>query len=724
MSSSNSVLRRYTPPTCTLEITASGSPLSRWLGRPAIKQLQFQLSLDDPRLPEEKRLTIKGDKTQLEALREAVETYVQDFLTQPPETSRALLPPAATDTADDLHPEAPSANLISDTTNDQEEGETERREDAERFPSFDPSTQPSSPPEFIRREEENSSFLPPVLAGNIYLQPDGMLAHNLYLGSLATPESGQVVRLSTLQLFDLATAFEQYAEELVVLPNLKGAQRKGFAAKLIGTPVWAKTAAGLVLVAGATAAGVQLLNRNTPIQTADAPAVSPNPTPTEQPAIATIPSPSPTLVVPTPPLSSTPILPTPTLGAGGSPSPNASLPFGTGVSPNLLPGATPSPTPSPTLGAGVTPSPAIGSPTFGTGATPSPTTPSSNLRSGVPPAPAASPSLPSGGSPASRSPSGSYKIPLQFDTPRPTTAPTPLPTQPPRVQNDAGERSQSLPQASSRPSPSPAVTVNPDRVASSPNRVRERTSPGAVRSAATPNPTFFPRPDETPKAPPSPARVRAAIPAPTIQPPPAIPTPRFVTPTPIPTPAAIARPTIPTPAAAARPTIPTPAAAAPPAIPAPDFPSTSTIPTPMAAAPAVIPTPTPTATNPEPSVAALRSAPTPQPETNRIPAAERDNTSAFAPIPQVGEVERYFRQRWQPPSTLTQDIEYTLSLNPDGSIKSVTPRGQTAEIYLDRTEMPLVGEPFVSPIEGGRNTTIILVLSKDGKVQAFLGPSN
>jgi hypothetical protein len=144
----------------------------------------------------------------------------------------------------------------------------------------------------------------------------------------------------------------------------------------------------------------------------------------------------------------------------------------------------------------------------------------------------------------------------------------------------------------------------------------------------------------------------------------------------------------------------------------------------MAAAPAVIPSPTPTATNPNPSVAALRSAPTQEPEANRIPAAERDNTSAFAPIPQVGEVERYFRQRWQPPATLTQDIEYTLSLNPDGSIKSVTPRGQTAEIYLDRTEMPLVGEPFVSPIEGGRNTTIILVLSKDGKVQAFLGPSN
>ena len=52
------------------------------------------------------------------------------------------------------------------------------------------------------------------------------------------------------------------------------------------------------------------------------------------------------------------------------------------------------------------------------------------------------------------------------------------------------------------------------------------------------------------------------------------------------------------------------------------------------------------------------------------------------------------------------------------------PRGQTAEIYLDRTEAPLPGEPFVSPIEGGRNATIIVVLSKDGKVEAFLQPPN
>ncbi len=690
MSSSNSVLRRYTPPTCTLEIIAAGSPLSRWLGRPALKQLQFHLSFDDPRLPEEQRLTLKGDKTQLETLREVVETYVQNLLAQSPDSSPAL-PYASADTADDLHVEAPSANLVSDTTNDET--------------NVTPATSPQESVQFESGEPGQVAQVS-ALAGNIYLQADGLLAHNLYLGSLATPESGQVVRLTTLQLFDLATAFEQYAEELVALPSLKGSQKQGFATKLKTAPIWAKTAAGLVLVGGATAAGMQLLNTNPSLQTADAPAVSPNPTPTEQPAIALNPSPSPTLVVPTPPLSSGQILPTPPLGGLGSPSPTASPPLGTGLPPNLPPGITPSPTPSPTLGAGATPSPAVGAPTPVAGATPSP-----NIRS----LPGGFSSLPPGGAPAAgTSPSGTYRIPLQSGTSPRNTPANPRPTQPPQLGNNSGERSRNLPQGNSRPAPSPPVAVNPDLAVRNPNRVRERRS-GTVDSTANPSPTFFPRPDATPNTPPSNARVAEASPRQTIQPPAPLPTPPLVRPTPIPTPP----PTI-----ATRPVNPPPAIASPSATSRPIPASPSGIPAPMAAAPPVIPSPTATASNPDQSLAALRSAPTPQPEANRIPAAERDNTTAFAPIPQVGEVERYFRQRWQPPASLTQDIEYTLALNPDGSIRSVTPRGQTAEIYLDRTEMPLVGEPFVSPIEGGRNTTIILVLSKDGKVQAFLGPSN
>ncbi|HAJ59880.1 MAG TPA: hypothetical protein DCP31_11910, partial [Cyanobacteria bacterium UBA8543] len=63
---SNSVLRRYTPPTCTLEIAAKSSPLSRLTGQSVMKDLRFELRFDDPRKPEDERVIIRGDRTELE----------------------------------------------------------------------------------------------------------------------------------------------------------------------------------------------------------------------------------------------------------------------------------------------------------------------------------------------------------------------------------------------------------------------------------------------------------------------------------------------------------------------------------------------------------------------------------------------------------------------------------------------------------------------------------
>ncbi|HEY9667855.1 MAG TPA: DUF4335 domain-containing protein, partial [Coleofasciculaceae cyanobacterium] len=80
---SNSILRRYTPPTCTLEIVAKNSPLSRFVGQPVLKDLRFELRFDDPRQPEDQGVTIRGDRTELEMLYEAVNSYVQDFLNSP-----------------------------------------------------------------------------------------------------------------------------------------------------------------------------------------------------------------------------------------------------------------------------------------------------------------------------------------------------------------------------------------------------------------------------------------------------------------------------------------------------------------------------------------------------------------------------------------------------------------------------------------------------------------
>ncbi len=60
MARSHSVLRRYTPPTCTLEVIARDSALSRWVGKPVVNDLRFQLSLDDPKLEREDWVVVKA----------------------------------------------------------------------------------------------------------------------------------------------------------------------------------------------------------------------------------------------------------------------------------------------------------------------------------------------------------------------------------------------------------------------------------------------------------------------------------------------------------------------------------------------------------------------------------------------------------------------------------------------------------------------------------------
>jgi hypothetical protein len=89
-------------------------------------------------------------------------------------------------------------------------------------------------------------------------------------------------------------------------------------------------------------------------------------------------------------------------------------------------------------------------------------------------------------------------------------------------------------------------------------------------------------------------------------------------------------------------------------------------------------------------------------------------------IPQVAEVRNYLQERWQPPSGLTQTLEYTLWLNRDGSILRIEPRGQAAGEYIDRTGIPKPGESFVSPLAEDREPKIRVVLTPDRKVQTFL----
>ncbi|OLP19071.1 hypothetical protein BST81_07620 [Leptolyngbya sp. 'hensonii'] len=166
MRSAPSTQRRFTAPTCVLEIAGEESPLSRWLGQSALKQLQFRLWLVDPDCPNQQQVILQGDRTELEMLVDQVEAYVQTLLghSLKPETDLEVIPPA-----------------------------------------FQASS-----------------------TGSISLQPRGLLSHELIPGSLAAAESPASIALSAIQLSDLTTVLDLYGLEVKAIPQL-GQQRRGVA---------------------------------------------------------------------------------------------------------------------------------------------------------------------------------------------------------------------------------------------------------------------------------------------------------------------------------------------------------------------------------------------------------------------------------------------------------------------------------------------------------------
>jgi hypothetical protein len=458
MFQSHSVLRRYTPPTCTLAIMAENSPLSRWAGQTVVKNLHFQLSLDDPKLAEDKQVTVKGDRTQLEALCKAVTTYVQNLLEQP----------ASTLIVNPLPLESNSSSL--------------------------PLVDTLSPPLPTATHEMG-----------IGLYSKGLLNHELVLGSLATQESGPTLNLSTLQLFDLANALDEYATDILNLPTLRSSEKFGLSRN------WAQIAAVALLAVGLSTSAIKLMDGSLK-QSTQAPVSS----------------------------------------EGAS---SADQRIATQLPPAVVDQATP-----PVLSA-----------------------------DRLPPPP----------------PAGSL-VPNQLGAPTlpKTVAPSPSPGK----------------------LPGGAIAANPVPVPGRPTIVGQPVEPitGAVAGK------------------PQSSQSIAIAPAPSVA----------------------------------------------------DSASRNTS---------------------ESSVQqARRGALLKEPSDNAPPG------TAFDTIPQVAEARDYFKQRWKPVEGLTQTLEYSLLINANGTIQSITPLKQASGDYIDRTGMPLIGDPFVSPIKDGKSAKIRLVLEPDGQVQTFL----
>lgn len=300
MPRSNSVIRRYTPPTCTLEVSAQSSPLSRWMGKTVLKQLSFELRFDDPRLPEEQRVTIRGDRDQLEALSDAVTSYVQELLQQS------------------------SENFWVSFSGIQESSQV--GEEPELPEDFSPTLLSAKTLEPLSSQTSGAY---------IRLERSTYLTHNLFLGSLsnrhlaiANQTSSPLIQLTLLQLFDLATALDEYSTDVMALPTLNSSSYSQQS-----LPAWAPVAAVLVLSVGLTPLTWQYANHIK--QNQEQTAKTANPAAAKvasQPSTAnSFPAPQPG-ITPTdnlrslPLLGATPPLPTSSLPAAPLAFPNSTFP--------------------------------------------------------------------------------------------------------------------------------------------------------------------------------------------------------------------------------------------------------------------------------------------------------------------------------------------------------------------------------------------------------------
>ncbi|MGB3508598.1 MAG: DUF4335 domain-containing protein [Microcoleaceae cyanobacterium] len=274
--------RSYTPPTCTLKVTAKGFALLAWMGLP--RRQRFHLSFDDPRVSEAEHITIRGERAQLDTLHKVITTYIQEFL-----NNSADVP---------LYPE--STGVENDGNATLQYSHTKIQDNT--FPVTDAQVSiPDSPLPIENLENQK-----------IYLQPRGLLNHDLFLGELANKESGSFITLSMLQIFDLAIALDECAADLQTLPQF---QSDGEGKTI---PEWLGSAILIMITAGMTAGAIKLydryavnkkpqdetiasdpaINNNQPTSPQISPTATPLPTPTTSPP-PTLPSPPPNLPTPT-----------------------------------------------------------------------------------------------------------------------------------------------------------------------------------------------------------------------------------------------------------------------------------------------------------------------------------------------------------------------------------------------------------------------------------------
>ena len=228
------LLRRYTPPTCTLELWTE-RPIWDWRSSKgsgleldsSSTEAEFILHFDDPRLIDEPQISLTGTPGQLAVLGEAVEAYVQGHLSQA------------------FHVSPENAPL-----------------------SLNP----------------NQLGLQAIDAHRHCLQP-GLLQ--------VSPTETQQVNLSTVQLFDLMTALERYRLEEIEKIPLATTESEPETKTPLGFWQWAAIAVGLIFAMGVGRIGLRQWQNSTTEVTPNPTGISLAPQPPFQIAEITPPVPPP-----------------------------------------------------------------------------------------------------------------------------------------------------------------------------------------------------------------------------------------------------------------------------------------------------------------------------------------------------------------------------------------------------------------------------------------------
>lgn len=523
MDYSYTVIRRFTPPTCTLEIWGKNSPLSRWTKQTVVKDIQFKLSFDDPRILEAEPITISGDRDKLEQLYDVVLDYAESFLAQ---SFNNQIPALAIANQEQL------AN----------------------------STQP-------------------------YLASQGLINHQLNLGSLTTKESPATIDLSATQLLDLVSALEEYKTEMAVLTELE-TQKAEKARKLIPMGV---SVAGILLAVGLTTVGIKVANQSE-----------------ERDRIAAT--------------------------QESQPEATSTLP-----QEDVIPPKVPEVAEKPVTGI-------------------QESEPLSSLET-LPPPPAVDtlkppPNIPD---PAKYPPSGNLTIPPISSLPKPNSASeTAKSTTETSPDNSQVESTINIPPETAKPDSPEETTESNVQTATSPS-VSSVTEDNSLKPLEPDEQAEITISDEN-------APIKAEIGEQSEQ--------------------------------------------------AASFDS-------RVESERITENTTEENLNLNNGGIALENT-TPKPTMEESTIIENDSDWIAPKTPQLQEAASYFRQKWRSQSELKQTLEYRLIINQDGSIKRIIPIGKASEIYLDRTGIPLMGEPFVSAFPQEQSLVIRLLLSPDGEVRTFL----